>query len=500
VNIVIVGGGTAGWLAALMLSKIHGHLHTITLIESSAIGIIGAGESSTGALRGIINNETWNYNCNELDFMNFAKATPKLSITHRNWSGDGLEYLAPIDTAQDDNDAGTSVLLNSYIANEHPMHMASINGRLSEAGLSSFYQENGQIKHINRHAYNFDARLGAKYLEKICSSGVNKIDAKVKDIVLKENGWVDSIILDDGRTVAGDFFIDASGFSRLFSKKLNVKWISYPELTLDSAMPFILPYPKDYKLKLTALSWAQKNGWMWQIPKGDDLGNGYAFDSRFTSESEAQKEIEQLLGHEIEPIKFIKYQTGRLENTWNNNVLSIGLSSSFLEPLEATSIHGTIIQLNLFLFTYLKETVDRTITQSGKNSFNRSISKMLDDFKNFIALHYFNGRRDSDFWINANEMVSKNDKVREIVEISQNRLLNKSDLEYSFGYAGPELYNWILCGLKIYNKDTAKKEYELLDRKPHAQRQQDWLVSGFDHFDWLTNDEIFKIIKDHKYE
>lgn len=499
-KIVIVGGGTAGWLAALQTIKIHQGLHEVVLIESSAIGIIGAGESSTGVLRGIINNEVWDYGCNEFDFMKYAKATPKLAILHKNWRGDGAEYLAPIDTATDEIDIGTNLLLNAYIAQDIPMQMASINGRLEAARLSSFYQDTNGIGSINRHAYNFDARLAAKYLEKICGNQVTKIDARVLEIKFKENGFVDSLKLDNGQNITADFFIDASGFARLFPKAMNIPWIDYNELTLDSAMPFIMPYPEDYKLRLVATSWAQKNGWLWQIPKGDDLGNGYAFDSRFCTNEQAQKEIELLLGHEIQPIKFIKYQPGKLASVWNKNVLSIGLSSSFLEPLEATSIHGTIIQLNLFLFTFLKETLDRTMNESNIKSYNRSIEKMLDDFKTFILIHYCNQRSDSEFWKNANRLVQENTKIQELVDIAKTRLLNKSDMECSFGYAGAELYNWIICGLKIYNKNTAEKELSILQRKRKASDQEQWLADGFKDFRWIKNEEIFQIIKNHNYE
>ena len=499
-KIVIVGGGTAGWLAALQITKIHKGLHQVTVIESSAIGIIGAGESSTGVLRGIINNEVWDYGCNEFDFMKYAKATPKLAILHKNWRGDGTEYLAPIDTATDEIDVGTNLLLNAYVAADIPMQMASINGRLEAAGLSSFYKDEDQIGSINRHAYNFDARLAAKYLERICGETVKKIDARVLDIKFKENGFVHSVQLDNDQTIEADFFIDASGFARLFPNAMGIRWIDYPELTLDSAMPFILPYPEDYKLRLVATSWAQKNGWLWQIPKGDDLGNGYAFDSRFTDNEGAQQEIETLLGHEIQPIKFIKYQPGKLESVWNKNVLSIGLSSSFLEPLEATSIHGTIIQLNLFLFTFLKESIDRTINESNIKSYNRSVSKMLDDFKTFILIHYCNGRSDSDFWKNANSLVQRDDRIQEIVDIAKTRLLNKSDMECSFGYAGAELYNWIICGLKIFDQSTAAKEIKILQRKRKATDQEQWLANGFADYQWISNEEIFKIIKNHNYE
>jgi hypothetical protein len=377
------------------------------------------------------------------------------------------------------------------------MQMSSINGRLETGRLSSFYLEGQQIKSINRHAYNFDARLAAKYIEKICGDSVKKIDSKVKKINIEETGFVKSLLLDNDLKIEADFIIDASGFSRIFPKAMGTKWVEYKELTLDSAMPFILPYPHDYSLRLVATSWAQNNGWMWQIPKGDDLGNGYAFDSRFTDNEGAQKEIEKLLGFEIVPIKFIKYQPGKLKTSWNKNVLSIGLSSSFLEPLEATSIHGTIIQLNLFCFTFLKETLVRTMNDGSIKSYNKAINKMLDDFKTFILLHYCGGRQDTDFWKNAYKLATENDSIQEILEISKTRLLNNSDLDYNFGCAGAELYNWILCGLNLYKQETAFKEINILDRKNRAKQQEKLLTDIFENYNWITNKEIFNAIKNH---
>jgi tryptophan halogenase len=494
-KIVIVGGGTAGWLAALMIKKIHVELHDVTLIESSAIGIIGAGESSTGLLRGIINNETWDFGCNEIDFLKYCKATPKLAIMHKNWKGNGSEYVAPLDSALDDTPVGTNCLLLSYIANDIPMQNSSIGGRLFEGGRVPFYIDDaGQLKSVNRHSYNFDARLAAKYLENICGTSIKKIDAKILDVELKENGFVKTLNLDNGQVITGDFFIDASGFSRVFTKKLGVKWIDYKELTLNAAMPFFTDYDENYELKYAASAHALKNGWMWSIPKGNDVGNGYAYDSNFVSDEEAQREVETLLGKKINPVKFIKYQTGRLENVWNKNVLSIGLSASFLEPLEATSIHSTIIQLNTFVFDCLKETLDRTMSTSVQTSYNNNITKLFEDFKTFIILHYKNNRTDSDFWINANNVIKNNDRLNHIIDISKVRLLNKSDVDDIYGYVSAELYNYILCGLGHFSKDTAIKEYALLKRKETAISKEIELTNWLSQHNWLTNKEIFKIL------
>lgn len=492
-NIVIVGGGTAGWIAALMISKIQKGLHNVTIIDSSAIGIIGAGEASTGQLRGIINNEIWDFGCDEFEFLKSCKATPKLGILHKDWKQLGTEYLAPSDAAIDDPEFGCNSLLSSYVGNDIPMHNASVNGRLVSNNLAPFYVEDNQLISIGRHAYNFDARLAAKYLEKVCGNGARKIDAKVTEISLKENGFVEKLTLDSGEIIPTDFIIDASGFARLFAKKLDVKWDEYKELTLNSALPFLLPYKEDFKFVTTA--WAQKNGWMFNIPKLDHRGGGYAYDDRFITAEQAQQEVETVLGHEVQPIKNIKFTPGKSATVWNKNVLSIGLSASFLEPLEATSIHATIVQLNMFIFTHLKETLARTIDDVSIKNYNIYMSKMFDDYKTFLLLHYATYRTDTEFWKNANALAKNHDKVREILEISKRRLINESDIDCYYGYAQGELYNWILCGLGHYTKKTARHESELMHRKQTAQSEEARITNFLSKHKWLTNLEILEYIR-----
>ena len=492
-KIVIVGGGTAGWISALMISKIFKNLHSVTLIESSGIGIIGAGESSTGSLRRIVNNEEWNFGCNQLDFMKEANATPKLAVLHKNWKGDGTEYLAPIDSAIEDQYIGTNSLLNSYVANNIPIENSSLFGRMVSNSITPFNLDNDELFGLNTHAFNFDAKLAADYFEKVCGEDVKKIDAVVKDISLNEKGFVSKVILDNGEEISADFFIDATGFARLFPNKMGIKYIEYPELTLNAALPFVLPHGTETP-KLLTTTWAQKYGWMWQIPTTKRMGCGYVYDSNFINADQAQQEIERLLGTEIEPIKNISFRPGRLETAWNKNVLSIGLSVNFFEPLEATSIHGTIMLLNLFILNYLKDNLERTTTDNNINKFNRSVAKMYDNYKTFILLHYVTGRNDTEFWRNANSLAKQDSFVAEILEISKTRLLNQTDLDNFYGTAGAELHNWVLCGLGFYTKETAKKEEDLLNRKQLARQNESNLCDQLSKYNWLSNRQILDYI------
>jgi tryptophan halogenase len=499
-NIVIVGGGTAGWLAALIISKVFKEQHKITLIESESIGTIGVGEGSTGFLRGIMNNEVWDYGCNEFDFMKEARATPKLGILFKDWQNINTEYMEPIDPPEESGLLGSNALLSLLQSKELDISLSSLNGRLMSEEKSGFINDQGKIKKNANHAYHFDSKGAAKYFEKVCSGSIKKINGEIKDITLDNNGCVVSVVLSSGEAIKGDFFIDASGFARIFSKKMDVKFIEYKELTLNSAIPFRLDYSHFDKTFFYTTSWAQKFGWMWMIPTSDSVGCGYIYDDRYIDEHQAKKEIEEKLGIEIEVIKNIKFTPGRLEKVWNKNVLSIGLSSNFLEPLEATSIHGTIAQLNTFVYLYLNNSLEETVTEDKQNIYNEQTAKMVDSFRDFILAHYAGTREDTDFWKKMNESALKNNEIKKMLSISKTRLLSGSDLNYVYGSPPYDIFNWVLCGLDHFSKETATKEVELINRKNAAQFNEFYLKKYMLNNNWINNEDFMKYLVGEKLE
>jgi tryptophan halogenase len=274
--------------------------------------------------------------------------------------------------------------------------------------------------------------------------------------------------LSDNRKIFGDFFIDASGFSRIFAKKMNNPWISYKNnLPLNSAMPFFIPH--DNKIDPVTTAWAQSAGWMWMIPTQKRYGCGYVFDDNFITNEEAHKEIESVLNMEIEPIRFLKFDAGRLENLWKNNCLSIGLSAAFSEPLEATSIHTTIVQLQTFINGFLKESIQDTCNIFSINLYNKKMIKMYDDMKDFINLHYAGKRNDTKFWqwISTGEIFSESTK--NIINMVNYRSIRPYDFDIYYGHAGSSLYNWILSGLGFYSKNLAIKELSLFNNENIAK-------------------------------
>lgn len=467
-KIIICGGGTAGWLAALMISKIQTHSHDITVIESSKIGIVGAGEGSTGYLTDIIQGNNWDYGCNEEDFFRETNATVKLGIQHKDWRHKGFDYIAPID-----NSAGQSridYMTLHAIANDLPFHKSSLDGYCIDQHKSGFYyDEDGKLTNLRSHAYHFDAHLVGKYFKKICGESIHHIDSEISDVNINDSGDITSVLLSNGQQVDGDFFIDCTGFSRLLAKKLKVNWISYSKhLPVNRAMPFILDHKEDEKILPVTTAWAQSAGWMWMIPTQARYGCGYVYCSDFMSDDDAKREIETTLGQEIEPIRVLKFDTGRQEVLWKNNCLFLGLCAAFAEPLEATSIHSTIVQLQSFIFEYLKDDKSSTCNSGFTALYNRRMSAMYDDFKDFLNIHYMTDRLDSNFWkhMTSGEATTENTKI--ILEVQKNKSLQPTDFNQYYGSAGAGLYNWVLAGLGKLTKGIAVQDLKFYGSIDHA--------------------------------
>ena len=440
-NIVIVGGGTAGWLAALIISK-RKPQHTITVIESPTVGIIGAGEGSTGTMTNIIQNITFNYGCDEKEFIKFCDVTPKLGIEFRDWSGDKDHYISPITgsyTATVPLDYAFLHRLSTLPKNK--LHLCSADGVMIEHNKDPLAIENGPA------AYHFDAHKVGKYFKKICGSAVNHIELDVTEVVLSEQGNIKKLRLADDQIVEADFFIDATGFSRTLMSKLNCEWTSYKQhLPVDRAMPFLTTYSPSEQIRPLTTAWAQPNGWMWQIPLLRRKGCGYVFASDFVTDDLAQQELEKNLGHEIDPIKIIKFDSGRLKNLWINNCLAVGLCAAFAEPLEATSIHTTILQLENFVTGFLEDTVTDTVVQSRIDTYNDTFGYMYDLLKDFLVLHYRAGRSDTEFWRHVNSDATLTDFTREILDIAKIRSPNSTLFPPVPGVAGWSLWSFILGG------------------------------------------------------
>jgi tryptophan halogenase len=446
-KIIIVGGGTAGWLAALFISKIKPE-HNVVVIESSNIGIVGAGEGSTGLLTNVVTNNMWDFGCDHDTFLKETGATLKYGIKHIDWTQKGSFYYGPLDGTMSMRSIPDGAFAVQHSSIDQQLHTASEMGLLLETGKSTVNRTTKQFQDRG-HALHFDAHKVGKYFKKIVlgNKKVTHIDSEVTKVNVKENGFISSVTLEDQQEIVGDFFVDATGFKRLLVKTLGIGWNSYSKnLPVNSAMPFILKYKENEYPEPYTTAWAQSSGWMWQIPTLDRKGCGYVFDDNFITADQAQAEIETTLGRPIEPIRVLKFDTGRLDNVWVNNCLVIGLAAAFAEPLEATSIHSTIVQLSKFVFECLKPTQELTVNQGSIKNYNTKINQMYDDFKDFLVLHYMGGRTDSEFWKYISSGATKTKFVDTILEMSKSRLPTFNDFNEYYGAAGWPLWAWVLAG------------------------------------------------------
>jgi tryptophan halogenase len=451
-NIVIVGGGTAGWIASYFILKAQPGKHNITVIESSKLGIIGAGEGSTGSMLDLLSGAYFDAKVDIPTFMKETDSTLKMGIYHKNWAGDNVDYFAPIDATPTWASYTDSIF----------RHVLANYGR-ENIHLSTKIGQNFENKNYSRpDAFHFDGHKVGEFFKKICKQdGATIIDSVVDDVELDKLGNVKTLVLDSGKTVTGDLFIDCTGFARILMKKVGVEWKSYSDcLPVNCAMPFLLNYePGEVPLPVTGAT-ALSSGWMWNIPLTTRRGCGYVFDKNFISREDAQKEVEEYLGRSIKPIKFIEFEGGRSETFWKNNVLALGLASAFVEPLEATSIHSTIIQLLFFVKEYLLGSAEKTITDYNQETYNQKIKKLYDLQIDFISFHYQGGRDDTPFW----RSIKEDKKISPLADIylkrCKDRIPGILETNGIFGSPTAGLWNAIAGGLGIITPEQAQKELE----------------------------------------
>jgi tryptophan halogenase len=472
-DIVIVGGGTAGWLAAMILqaeSKRAGRPLSITLIESSKIPTIGVGEGTTSLFRGVLQR----LGLDEQEFIAKTEATIKYGIRHRDWRRKGHLYDGPIDDVYHlaDKVEGRGSWIDTFcVAAGRSVAEPHLFGALMKQNRAPVAPTPDGLRSLSQfhHAYHFDqAKVGAWLRSK--ADGITHIDAAVEGARLNsDNGRIVSLVLDTGERVSGSFFIDATGFRRsLICNEMGSKWKSYSDvLPVNRAMPFWIDLAEGEEIPTYTHAWAQSSGWMWQIPTQHRIGCGYVYSDAHLTPEQAQAEIEKTLGHAIEPRNDIKIDSGRVEQPLNKNVLAIGLAASFLEPLEATSIHGTLVSILLFVGRHLKNF--EQISEEQEASFNRAISGQTDDFRDFINLHYVSERRDSTFWCDvAENYIQPQTKAR--LELWQHKMPGPEDFTNELDglpHLEELLHLPVLDGLGLLNQSLARK---VMNQDKHFQR------------------------------
>ena len=405
-DIVIVGGGSSGWMTAAMLARLFKSILNITLIESEDIGTVGVGEATIPPLQ-IFNNVL---GISEADFINATQATFKLGIQFENWGKPNEAYMHAFGNVG--KDIGFTQF-HHYWLSTSPKEVNSfwdysVNYQAAKHNKFQVLQQipNSPLAGLT-HAYHFDAALYAQFLRRFSEQlGVKRIEGQITAVELTPNGDIESVTLGSGKTVTADFFIDCSGFAALLIEKaLKVGFDSYQHwLPCDSA--YAVPCEKTAAITPYTRSIAHDAGWQWQIPLQHRTGNGLVYCSRYISDDAAkQLLLNHLDGKPLAEPKKINFKTGRRIKQWHKNCVAIGLSSGFLEPLESTSLHlvqSAIIRLSK-LFPH------QGIAQANVDEFNRQSQLEFEQIRDFIILHYhLNQREDAKengFWYQCRTML-----------------------------------------------------------------------------------------------
>ncbi|MFC5461442.1 tryptophan halogenase family protein [Massilia niabensis] len=399
-DIVIVGGGTAGWMTAAALSTILNGRYNIRLVESDEIGIVGVGEATIPMIQRF--NRV--LGIDEAEFMRATQGSFKLGVEFVNWGKLGERYTHGFGRIGQDL---ATVPFEQYwqkmrrLGKAAPLEEYSITRMAAKAGKFMPPRHdvpNSPLRDI-AYAYHFDASLYARFLRKLAESrGAIRIEGKILRATQRAgDGYIDAVELENGTRVSGELFIDCSGFRGLLIEQTlqtgYEDWSGW--LPADRALA--VPCESVAAMTPFTRATAHKSGWQWRIPLQHRTGNGHVYCSRYISDDEAASTLlANLDGKALADPRLIKFQTGMRKQAWNRNVVAIGLAGGFLEPIESTSIH--LIQSALQrLIDYFP---DSGFDEVERNEFNRQSRFEYERIRDFIVLHYhLNQRTDSEYWL-----------------------------------------------------------------------------------------------------
>jgi tryptophan halogenase len=473
---VIVGGGAAGWITALFMQDAYPE-SDITLIENSKIGILGAGESTLSAFVGFLRR----VNIPIKEIIAATSATVKIGSKFVGWTKGG-EYTLPFDVSPNKQKGPP----NARFSNDFYDMFNVIDGVADKSSIMSMIQNNdvpfdSNLTQQSAFALNLDAGLLAKFLSKKAQErGVKIIDTLVQDFIADADGNITSIVTEQGN-VDCDFIFDCSGFARLvIGNFYKAKWQSYTDiLPVDAALPFFLPRKGEQTVSyLTAT--AANAGWMWRIPLQHRYGCGYTFDSSFISFEEAEREVRAIHGDEAFIPKAFNYKAGCYETPWIKNCVAIGVSSGFLEPLEASSMFAIINMMEFSLNNKLFENysnLDRRIFNDHFMKFNRL---NID----FIYLHYMGDLDHTPFWKTFKDRTKMPERVKLIMEYSQHKIMTEKLYSELMEPMGSSLYAYkiwfhVLHGLNLISP-KAKEHFKQRKLPPMP-----YSVQGINHDTFL---------------
>ena len=453
-TIVVLGGGSAGWLTALFIRTVYPTCK-ITVIEDPATPPIIAGESGSASLNKLYNFLEINFN----DWIPAVNAMPKLGGKLTDWNGVGssfthglipdwyaLDYKAYHPEFGNAND-----FISCTVAENIPLENIFYNGVLQNIGKLPITPSDTDTTFnvLTMPMWHFDSRANAEFLKTLGRQrGIELVEGKYLFSTKKETGDIASIHLDTHQTVSADWFFDCSGFARLLLQKelaeqpidLSDKFTASTVMAWWDDTPELKPYTG-----LTAL----KYGWAWNINLHHRAGNGYIYDSNYITAEQAIEEVETQFNIKITPVANLKFTPALMKKAWKNNVIAIGLSSGFLEPLESNGLAAVAEQLKL-VSEYWSPSSN---SASEQTQFNNANLKVMNGISDFLSLHYRGHRSDTEFWRDHNHNPARvSDALRERLDLWSAGVVGVDNSElYAF-----ENYIVVAQGLDLINKSKLK--------------------------------------------
>ena len=436
-TLTIVGGGTAGLISALILKKRFNN-YKIKIVKSDNIGIIGVGEGSTEHFK-----EFMDYvGIDHKDLITKADATIKLGVYFDGWTENPYYHNVTEPFYQ-------KTKLGQYLGAygmAHTLGLDQLETTDKSCNTNSFYVPYGESPTKQFHFNTFKLN---SFLVNLCMKrGIEIIIDDIKDVIVGEDGI--QKIVGEKEDYYSDFFIDCTGFKRSLIGKLGAKWQSYGDsLKMKQALAFQTPDTPEYNTY--TLAKALNAGWLWRIPTYGRYGNGYIYDSDYINEDQAVEEIEKIFG-KVEILRNIKFDPGKIDNTWIKNCMAIGLSANFVEPMEATSI-GTAINQTFMFMHYANNYTPNDIID-----YNNKVNYMMTNVRDFVLLHYF-VQRQGKFWEDMQNIKIPDSLEHKLLKWKNRLPILEDFTETNFLLFFEHNFTSILYGLGMLN-DSHKEEFK----------------------------------------
>lgn len=447
-KVVVVGGSTSGSIVATFLARSG---YDVTIIYDHSNKGIGVGESTTPAIHSYLNR----VRISTQDLLENTNSTIKYGVKFKNWLNDGSYYYHNFKQFDDHNSYPGLNLL--YCASK--LNKSTFSG----VGIDEYYTDRRMCSpHLDHYAIHINTFEFGEYVQKRCSDCLKIVDGVLKEVIVSYDGLISGIELEDGSIHVGDVYIDATGFSRLLIDNFDPTYIDKTHLIPNNRSIAFQTEADMNDLPNYTLAEATGNGWTWRVPLQHRHGNGYIYSDKFLSDDEAMDDLTRIVGKEVDG-RVVPFEVGYLEEQWISNCITVGLSSGFVEPLEATTIQSTIIQAELLADCLLHDNLSYQ-----RLMYNKRCRLMFDEVLDFLRFHYYTRRTDTDFWRYMDE--STPEWIVAFHEQLKYTMLTEKDFDVvsnitSFGSHG---YLQVANGLGMISEDAVKNYLQILDLSEEA--------------------------------